>query len=223
MSAQGPLQEDAPLSVQGSLQEDASLSAQGSLQEDQSVKGSLQKDAPLSAQGSLQEDVSLSLSPGEPVLLHCLEDREEECPPSCLWEGPGPVFCSVQYGQGGYCQSGGLSLQYRGEGGACSCDLTIARAGQEHEGDWLCALHKHNKTEKLEANRRNGLAPKLMAGVKQVRVIALSVTPVTFPCVDPPVTARMLPPSDCREEGGATASGSRHWWFASLPWPLFYL
>ena len=224
MSKQGSLQEDALLSAQGSLQEDATLSAQGSLQEDTllSAQGSLQEDAPLSAQGSLQEDVSLSLSAGEPVLLHCLEDRQDECPPSCLWEGPGPVFCSVQYGQAGYCQSGGLSLQYRGEGGACSCDLTIARAGQEHEGDWLCALHKHNKTEKLEGKRSAGLAPQLMAGVKQVRVIALGLTSVTFPCVDPPVTTRMLPPFDCREEGGATASGSRHWWFASLPWPLFY-
>ena len=158
----GSLQEDAPLSARGSLQEDGPLSAQGSLQEDapQSARGSLQEDAPQSACGSLQEDVSLSLSPGSAVSLHCLEDREEECPSSCLWEGPGPVFCSVRFGEGGHCQSGGLSLHYRGEGGACSCHLTIARAGQQHEGDWLCALHNNNKTEDGEGGEAVG-APVL--------------------------------------------------------------
>jgi hypothetical protein len=104
--------------------------------------------------------------PGERVLLRCLESpaRGEACPAACLWEGPAGALCSAQLlpgGRGGRCSAAGLQVSYQAAGSGpgparlqavCSCSLAIASLGEQHVGDWLCALHRENGTEEEDGD-----------------------------------------------------------------------
>ena len=97
--------------------------------------------------GKQQEDVSLSSKLGEEVVLQCLEEQETSCPPVCLWQGPGGVFCSSTLGSSTDCDQEQLTVTYgEEETSSCSCSLAILAAGEEHGGDWICALYRENST-----------------------------------------------------------------------------
>ena len=96
--------------------------------------------------GSGSEDVWVHGHVGGEVVLGCEEEvLHSSCPSTCLWEGPGGVFCSSE-GEG--CTQGGMAITYTTTS-SCSCSLHITTAGEEHAGDWLCVLSRGNTT-KLE-------------------------------------------------------------------------
>ena len=133
--------------------------------------------------GSGSEDVWVHGHVGGEVVLGCVEEvLHSSCPSTCLWEGPGGVFCSSE-GEG--CTQGGMAITYTTTS-SCSCSLHITTAGEEHAGDWLCVLSNFT-----QANT------SMEAMVAQVRLTLTSSTRV--------------PPSPCCGESRGTTSGS-DWW-----------